>query len=344
MAGISCFGGKVKLKVHSGWKVVSQFWMVIFLLLSSCQNVPLRTSVPIQKTTSVPVEQTGTPITTEALPQATVVPPAAVTASDTLVNGYLTATELDLREANRISLDPLAWSSWPIIPTFNPFLIQVYQRGLEKGKAANRFSVLGDCQSLPNVFMGMFDTREVSFSESEAGLHETIDYYQGSFSHQSLTVIDGLSPSTALSPLWNDPSVCGVNESPLKCELRMNQPSLLLINLGSNWKLNASLDSFEKYMRQIIETSLAEGVIPVLSTKADNVEGGHRINALFAKLADEYQIPVWNFWRAADTLENHGLDFDRGNIYLTTDAWSVRSFAALRVLDALHRFLLDGPE
>jgi len=85
-------------------------------------------------------------------------------------------------------------------------------------------------------------------------------------------------------------------------------------------------------------------VIPVLSTKADNVEGGHRINALTAQLASEYQIPLWNFWRAADKLENHGLDFTRDNIYLSTEAWSVRSFSALRVLDAIHRFIMDGLE
>ena len=321
-----------------------QSWVVLFLLVAGCQPVPEGESPQLGKTPALSATQTETSTAPILVSEATPQTPDSTKIPVILENGFLTSTELSTRELNRDTLDPTQWTSWPIIPAFNPYLIQVYQRGLEQGKQATRFSVLGDCQSLPDVFMGMFDTREMSFSDAEAGLYETIDYYQGSFSHQSLTVIDGLSPPTALSAMWSDPSVCGSTESPLECELRVNQPSLLWINLGSNWKMDASLTSYEKYMRQIIESTLAEGVIPILSTKADNVEGGHRINALTAQLASEYQIPLWNFWRTADKLENHGLDDGRDNIYLTTEAWGVRSFTALRVLDALHRFLMDGVE
>ena len=325
------------------WKRIGQSFVVFSLFFTSCQPGLKNAIEPLEEPFAVPTEPVPTILSTEKNPELTpgsLDTPVAIP----LVNGYLTDAELSSREAKRDSLDPLQWSSWPIVPAFNPYLIQVFQRGLAQGKGAARFSVLGDCQSLPNVFMGMFDTREVSFSEEDGGLYETIEYYQGSFSHQSLTVIDGLSPPTALSALWSDPEVCKSNESPLVCELRVNQPSLLWINLGSNWKMDASLTSYEKYMRQIIETTLSEGVIPVLSTKADNVEGGHRINALTAQLASEYQIPMWNFWRTADKLENHGLDDNRDNIYLTTEAWGARSFTALRVLDALHRFLMAGTE
>lgn len=321
-----------------------QSWLVIFLFVAGCQSVSEGETIQLTKTSTIPVTQTETSAATSLISEPSPQTPDSTEVPITLENGFLTSTELSTRELNRDDLDPSQWTSWPVIPSFNPYLIQVYQRGLEQGKQATRFSVLGDCQSLPNVFMGMFDTREVSFADAEAGLYETIDYYQGSFSHQSLTVIDGLSPPTALSAMWSDPSVCRSTESPLDCELRVNQPSLLMVNLGSNWKKDASLESYEKYMRQIIESTLAEGVIPVLSTKADNVEGGHRINALTAQLASEYQLPLWNFWRTADKLENHGLDDSRDNIYLTTDAWGVRSFTALRVLDALHRFLMDGAE
>jgi hypothetical protein len=258
--------------------------------------------------------------------------------AEPLVNGYLTQAELEMMEANRSDLDPYQWSSWPQVPEFNPYLKLLHERGLANGYMDNRYSALGDCQSMPGVFMGMYETLdEVVLGEDEGYLYETIDYYSGSFKHESLTVIDGLSPPTALSPMWNDPEQCDAAESPLDCELRVNQPGVMFINLGTNWKENASLENYEKYLREIIETLLAQGVVPVLSTKADNIEGGHRINALTANLAYEYQIPLWNFWAAADTLENHGLDGSRDSVYLSVEAWAMRSHLALQTLDGLHR-------
>jgi hypothetical protein len=47
--------------------------------------------------------------------------------------------------------------------------------------------------------------------------------------------------------------------------------------------------------------------VPVLSTKADNVEGDDSINATIARLALEYELPLWNFWRSVQPLPNHGL-------------------------------------
>jgi hypothetical protein len=324
-------------------------FLLVFLLLS-CQpgRDPSLTQMetPVQKSLTAAPDQVKPSQDLTPTKQLPVVDAPATAPQPHIVqleNGYLTSTELILRDENHNDRDPSQWSSWPVLPELNPYLIEVFQRGIRQGKQSDRFSVVGDCQSLPNVFLGLFDTSKITLSDQDASLGETITYYQGAFSHQSLTVIDGLSPPTALSPMWNDPAVCHAAESPLDCEFRINQPSILFINLGSNWQKDASLASYEKYMRQIIEFSLAEGVIPILSTKVDNVEGGHRINALTASLASEYQIPLWNFWRAADGLENHGLDEERDSVYLSTQAWGVRSFSALRVLDSLYHFLhLEG--
>ena len=280
------------------------------------------------------MEATEEPLPVEATAEITAEP---------LVNGYLTESEVALMEANRSTLDPYEWSGWPNVPQFNPYLRLVHERGLANGYIDNHYSALGDCQSMPGVFMGMYETLdEVLLTDEEGQLYETIEYYNGSFTHESLTVIDGLSPPTALSAMWNDPEQCGATETPLDCELRVYQPSVMFINLGTNWKENASLENYEKYLREIIETLLAQGVIPILSTKADNIEGGHRINALTAALASEYQIPLWNFWAASNGMENHGLDGNRDSVYLSVDAWSLRSHLALQTLDSLHRFLGDN--
>jgi hypothetical protein len=84
----------------------------------------------------------------------------------------------------------------------------------------------------------------------------------------------------------------------------------------------------------------------VLSTKADNVEGDHSLNLATARVAHDYDVPLWNFWLAAQSLPNGGLDPKRDNVYLSfPDGWDRRNFTALESLDALQRELrkVDDP-
>ena len=97
------------------------------------------------------------------------------------------------------------------------------------------------------------------------------------------------------------------------------------------------LKNIKEYLRQIVEIVISYGGIPILSTKADNVEGDHSINRATVEIAHEYDIPLWNFWAAADILPDHGLDAGRDNIYLTPDGWNRRNFTALQALDAVWR-------
>ena len=92
---------------------------------------------------------------------------------------------------------------------------------------------------------------------------------------------------------------------------------------------------------------LAQGVVPIVGTKADNLEGDHRINHIVACLAQEYDVPLWNFWAAIQPLPNHGLqpdlehltygvpDFSNSKAMQT--AWTVRNLTALQALDAVWR-------
>ena len=68
-------------------------------------------------------------------------------------------------------------------------------------------------------------------------------------------------------------------------------------------------------MRKIIEYSIEVGVIPIISTKADNEEGDFSINETMARLAWEYDIPLLNYWRAVQDLPSKGLQED--NVHLT---------------------------
>jgi hypothetical protein len=187
-----------------------------------------------------------------------------------------------------------------------------------------------------------------------------LDWYKGSLSRESLSVKGGFNAAAILSPLRADPKQCQVGENPMECEIRLHNPSVALISLEEWWAGHP--ENYEKYMRQIIEYLIQQGVVPLIATKADNVEGNHLINQTIVKLALEYQIPIWNFWRAVQPLPNHGLietdsagvpdmfhltHSDRyyyfDNPSATQSGWSVRNLTALQALDAVRRGLSERP-
>ncbi|NPV56919.1 MAG: hypothetical protein HPY76_09670, partial [Anaerolineae bacterium] len=217
--------------------------------------------------------------------------------------------------------------------------LELYRSGLQAGNDPRLFSVVGDCQSELNVFMGIYATDRYFFAAGDEFLQQTVDFYQPSFTHASAAVRDGLSAPSALSPLWADKSICLPEENPVQCELRLARPSIMFINLGTNWRADAAASAYEDYLRQIVDIVVANGTLPILSTKADNIEGDHSLNLATARVAYDYDIPLWNFWLAAQGLENGGLDPDREDVYLTPLAWDVRTYTALESLDAITRAL-----
>jgi hypothetical protein len=276
---------------------------------------------------------TETPAPT-ALPSHT--PSPSVTATPEQTATLTPTPTLDTRPPAR------DWSSWPIIPAASPRAVEIYRQGLQSGVMPNTFSVVGDCQSEPEVFMGIYATDRNPITDRYPELLETIQLFQDSFQHDSVAVRDGLSAPSVLDPLWSDATRCEPTESPLACELRLYRPMIVFVNLGTNWRPDASTDAYAGYLRQIVDMIIASGAVPILTNKADNVEGGHRINLVTAQTAHEYDIPLMNFWLASDRLPNHGLDPARSDLYLTPEAWDVRSFAALRTLDSVWRGLQAG--
>jgi len=104
---------------------------------------------------------------------------------------------------------------------------------------------------------------------------------------------------------------------------------------------STSYDQYVDYLSEIVRLLLGQGVIPVLSTKADNIEGDYSRNLAMADVAAEYSLPLWNFWAAVEHLPNRGLDNTREDVYLVHDGWDVRNLSALELLDHLHKQLLE---
>jgi len=177
-----------------------------------------------------------------------------------------------------------------------------------------------------------------------------IDHFKGSFARNNITTRNGFNASSVLSPFWADPEVCKSGETPLACEYRIYKPSIVLITLGTNDRWH--FDTFEKSMRDIIEYTLDHRIVPILGTKADNFEGDESINRIIAQLANEYRIPLWNFWVAAQTLPNNGMEAD--GIHLTWGptkfndpeimklGWPVRNLTAMQSLYAVWQAVQDS--
>jgi hypothetical protein len=242
---------------------------------------------------------------------------------------------------------PADWRNWPIVPTPSPWLAEVYTAGIVAGNDPRHFSVAGDCQNIPNAFMGLYDDPErYSFAEEEEYLTETIDYFAGSFNRDGLAVDGGFNFPAIFTPLRADPTQCENGEDPLTCEIRTWKPSFIIISMEFVYE-GRTADNYEQYLRDAVEFALEHHVIPILATKADNVEGGHAINLATAQVAYDYDIPLFNWWRAAQPLPDHGIDLARDantvppNFHITYEAWSVRSYTGLRTLDAVRRALID---
>jgi len=232
----------------------------------------------------------------------------------------------------------------PVIPVVSQTARDIYQRGLQLGNNPRAFSKVGDCQSVVPYFLASFDYGNYALGPY-ADLQGAIDQFQWSWARESVATNRGFNVATVFVPLWADPVRCLRNENPLACEFRLNRPSIAIITMETWWGGNPA--GYESYLRRIIEYSIARGTVPIVGTKADNVEGNGSINGVVVKLAQEYDIPLWNFWAAVQPLPDHGLHPD--GFHLTWErnyfdqpgvldkSWPVRNLSALQAIDAVWR-------
>jgi hypothetical protein len=250
----------------------------------------------------------------------------------------------------RPSPAPDEWKTWPVIPTLDQNAKDIYQRGQAVGRDPHRFSKVGDCQNITTYFLAYFEKPDLYRLGEYKSLQSTIDWFMGSFSRESLAVKGGMNVAAVLSPLRANPDFCDKSESPLACEFRLNNPSFAIISMEEAW--SGEPEKYGKYMQQVIEYTLAQNILPVIATKADDLEGGDRINAILAQLAWEYDIPMWNFWAAVQPLYDHGLSEDafhltHGNNYFfdvpldQRSGYTMRNLTALQVIDAIRKEIIE---
>jgi len=246
------------------------------------------------------------------------------------------------------TLSPDEWWDWPVLPVVSDRARQIYFWGLAHGTDPNRFSKIGDCQVIRQYLLGVFDDPTLYRLGPHEDLIPTIDHFHGSWDRVSMSVRTGFNVASVLTAINADAAQCLPGEIPLECEFRIHNPSIAIISMET-WTADRPVDLYEQYLRQIVEFTIGRGVVPILATKADNLEGSHAINAAIVRVAYDYDIPLWNWWRVADALPDHGLTSDGFHLTHASNffddesameaAWPNRNLSGLQAIDVVYREL-----
>jgi LysM repeat protein len=252
-----------------------------------------------------------------------------------------------------IAVGPL---EYPYLSDLSPRVFQIFQAGQARGNRANAFAVVGDSNSQHPAFLKPFSQGNYNLG-SYVYLQATVDFFRESFGHESVAAAGGFNTAKVLDPAHAPPGCNGL--SPLECEYNRVRPSIALILLGTgdqhSWR------DFEANYRRIVEITINAGVIPVLITKADDLEateGGAPygyINSKIAQIAREYQVPLLNLRQVVVRLPGRGMLWDGFHYNYPEDersAWftpeylqygyNQRNLTALQVLDVLRRRVIQA--
>jgi LysM repeat protein len=282
--------------------------------------------------TAISVEATSDPLPVSSLAQPTTAYPlptgsAAVPSYPASING--------------IPLEQVL----VINPAVETQVHLIYGAGMALGRNPRAFSKLGDSTIENPHFLARFDQTAYNLGDY-AWLQYSIDYFRGSFGRQGMAVRRGLHSWAAFDPMWAVDPACTAAESIFSCELRLHNPSILFIKLGSN---DVGVPgTFRRSMEQLINACIEAGIIPILSTKADRHEGSNINNEIIRELAAAYNLPLLDYDLLAGTLPGRGLAPD--GVHLSTffahdwrlpsafqRGYGLYNLTALMLLDAVRR-------
>ena len=225
---------------------------------------------------------------------------------------------------------------------------EIYAIGQALGRDTHAFTRIGDSTIEAPHFFFRFDDEPYHLGDFTY-LQRTIDYYSGSFHHDSIAVIRGLHTWSVFDSMWS-PSLCETGEHMLACEFRLFNPSIIFIRLGTNDR--GQEDMTRENFEDIISYCIESGVVPILGTKADRFDGDDSTNAIIREVAEAYNVPLWDFDLLSQTLPNQGLTSD--DIHLTifyehdwrlargfTTGHGLHNLTGLIVLDEIRQVLVD---
>jgi hypothetical protein len=264
--------------------------------------------------------------------------PGWILAAYGVLKGNLSATPVltaSLKPA--LTRAPASLPRW--IPAITPRMRQLYQQSAKAGRDLSMFTVVGDCNSESTAYLGRLAAGTFQLSKGQEYLQASITRFAAAFPRASLATHGSFGAMAMFDGTWADPAQCLPDEGPLACELRVSKASIVFIALGTGdqyaWK------DFEQNERAVIDFVLKAGALPVLVTKADDLEThsgapSGAINSVIRRLGKEYGVPVLDFWAATRTLPNYGLRNEgNDNFHMTPAGSDTRILATLQTLAAL---------
>lgn len=209
-------------------------------------------------------------------------------------------------------------SNVPIIPTLSARTREIYRLGQSIGRSPYNFAKVGDCNTENQNFLGVFSRGNYQLGEY-AYLQSTIAHYrtaEDSFSAQSMAGQTGILTTTVVDPIFADTIKCP-HETLLGCEYRRQNASVSLVQFGMSESFRMDAATFRNSLEAIAFSSIDQHVVPVFFTfpahafANDNFEKMMLFNAIIVEVAQYYQVPVVNFWLAAQNLPSGGMEADR---------------------------------
>ncbi len=249
--------------------------------------------------------------------------------------------------------------------TLNNNARTVFAAGQRIGNRRNVFSKVGDSITVAEVMYYPIGYRAYTLG-GYTSLQTTIDFFMreqardnNSFNNTSLAAGNGWTTATVLNPQFANPQVCQSGEIPLVCEYRTTRPAVALIMLGSNDVARVPAEEFANNLRVIVQISIENGVIPVLSTippRRDYEAQVEVYNQIIINTANEHGASLWDYYTVMQGLPDGGLSSDGlhpsappfgfGDAANFTDeylryGYVMRNLTALQVLDALRQRVLQ---
>jgi hypothetical protein len=298
-------------------------------IVAACSSTPAKSEDQPANTASSDIPtvvfrtDTSTPMVTLSISTAS-------TLLSTPTNSYTPTPDTRLK--------PYYWREWPVSPELSSKALGIlHDAVIDPDLDLHAFSKVGDCQMTSGTFLGGFANGNYAVP---FGFDETVGWFSASMTSESVTAANGLGVSSVLDPMFGlaaGNTQCQANETPLDCELRTRRPAVVLIAMGTNWIPHGEA-SFERYLRMVVDRILQAGALPILATKADDIEGDWKLDQAIAQVAYDYDLPLVNVWRSVQDLPNHGLQAPK-NEYLTGDGWMRSNYAWLDILQKVRQGL-----
>lgn len=228
---------------------------------------------------------------------------------------------------------------------------QLQQMALRAGRDPRMFTVAGDSNSDWLRYQG-----RVAAGTFDLGSWRAVAArFDPSFTRRSLAARGGAGAFSMFDASQSPSPPCHPDEGLFACELRVSNASIVFIQLGTGDRF--AWREFEGNYRRLIDYALGQNVVPVLVTKADDMEswqGGAPIgyiNDTIRRLAESYDVPLLDFFAATRTLSmapnpdlpdrpltQYGLQDEWGYYFhLTEEGYALRILTTLQTLDSITR-------